>query len=183
VLGYSPQELKFDGAYHSLKVTVRNTANLTIQARRGYWAPRHAVDPAEAAKEEIQETVFSREEIQEIPLDLQTEFFKTGDFQAELTVAARLNVQSLRFRKADERNNDTLTVVTGLFDANGNYISGIQRLLNMHLRDQTLATLQSTGINVQESFKVAAPGRYVIRLVVRDAEGHTTTAKNGVEIP
>jgi hypothetical protein len=54
----------------------------------------------------------------------------------------------------------------------------------LHLRDQTLATLQSTGINVQESFQVAAPGRYVIRLVVRDAEGHTTTAKNGgVEIP
>jgi VWFA-related protein len=184
VLGYSPQELKFDGTYHSLKVTVRNTANLTIQARRGYWAPRHAVDPAEAAKEEIQETVFSREEIQEIPVDLQTEFFKTGDFQAELTVATRLTVQSLRFRKADERNNDTLTVVTGLFDANGNYISGIQRLLKLHLRDQTLATLQSTGINVQESFQVAAPGRYVIRLVVRDAEGHTTTAKNGgVEIP
>jgi len=37
---------------------------------------------------------------------------------------------------------------------------------------------------VQENFHVAAPGRYVIRLVVRDAEGHTTTAKNGgVEIP
>ena len=40
------------------------------------------MDPAEVAKEEIQETVFSREEIQEIPVDLQTEFFKTGDFQA-----------------------------------------------------------------------------------------------------
>ena len=53
------------------------------------------------AKEEIQETVFSREEIQEIPVDLQTEFFKTGDFQAELTVSAHLNVQSLRFQKGE----------------------------------------------------------------------------------
>ena len=88
------------------------------------------------------------------------------------------------FRKANERNNDTLTVVTGLFDTNGNYISGIQRRVSMHLRDQTLATLESTGINLQENFNVAAPGRYVIRLVVRDTEGHTTTAKNGgVEIP
>ena len=196
VLGFSPQELKYDGAYHSLKVSLKvalnvalkvaskNSAGLTIQARRGYWAPKHAVDGDEAAKEEIQETVFSREEIHEIPVDLETEFFKTGDFQAELTVSAHLNVQALRFRKANDRNNDTLTVVTGLFDANGNYISGIERRVNMHLRDQTLATLESTGINMQENFKVAAPGRYVIRLVVRDAEGHTTTAKNGgVEIP
>jgi VWFA-related protein len=184
VLGFSPQELKLDGAYHALKVTLRNSANLITQARRGYWAPNHAVDPAEVAKEEIQETVFSRDEIQEIPVELQTEFFKTGDFQAELTVSARLNVQNLRFRKVNERNNDTLTVVTGLFDANGNYISGIQRRVSMHLRDQTLATLESAGINLQENFNVAAPGRYVIRLVVRDTEGHTTTAKNGgVEIP
>jgi VWFA-related protein len=184
VLGFSPQDLKLDGAYHALKVSLRNSPNLTAQARRGYWAPNHAVDTAEVAKEEIQETVFSRDEIQEIPVDLQTEFFKTGDFQAELTVSARLNVQNLRFRKANERNDDTLTVVTGLFDANGNYISGIQRLVKMHLRDQTLSSLERAGINLQENFKVAAPGRYVIRLVVRDAEGHATTAKNGgVEIP
>jgi VWFA-related protein len=184
VLGFSPDNLKFDGAYHALKVTLKNSANLTIQARRGYWAPNHATDPAEVAKEEIEATVFSREEIQEIPVDLQTEFFKSGDFQAELTVSARLNVKGLRFRKADDRNNDILTVVTGLFDTNGNYISGIERRVNMHLRDQTLARLESAGINVQENFHVAAPGRYVIRLVVRDAEGHTTTAKNGgVEIP
>ena len=184
VLGFSPQDLKFDGAYHGLKVTLKNSSNLIVQARRGYWAPNHSVDPAEVAKEEIRETVFSREEIQEIPVELQTEFFKSADFKAELTVVAHLNVQNLRFRKANERNNDTLTVVTGLFDSNGNYISGIERLVNMHLRDQTLATLESSGINVTESFHVAAPGRYVIRLVVRDAEGHTTTAKNGgVEIP
>ena len=121
--------------------------------------------------------------MQEIPVDLETEFFKTGDFQAELTVSARLNVQALRFRKANDRNNDTLTMVTGLFDANGNYISGIERRVNMHLRDQTLATLESTGINMQENFNVAAPGRYVIRLVVRDGEGHTSAKNGSVEIP
>ena len=114
--GFSPQELKFDGAYHALKVTLRNSANLTVQARRGYWAPNHKVDPAEVAQEEIQETVFSRDEIQEIPVDLQTEFFKTEDFKAELTVTARLTLQGVRFRKADDRNIDILTVVTGLFD-------------------------------------------------------------------
>jgi VWFA-related protein len=39
VLGFSPQALKFDGAYHGLKVTVKNSSGLTLQARRGYWAP------------------------------------------------------------------------------------------------------------------------------------------------
>jgi hypothetical protein len=38
-------------------------------------------------------------------------------------------------------------------------------------------------MNVRTNFDVA-PGSYVVRLVVRDAEGHTMAARNGeVEIP
>ncbi len=182
VLGFSPQNLKPDGSFHSLKVTVRNISNPTVQARRGYWAPNHVIDPAEAEKEELREDVFSRDEIHDIPVDLHTEFFKSSETKAELTVTALLNPDNLRFQKAAERNNDTLTVVTGLFDGNGNYISGIQRVVQLHLRDQTLTALRNDGISVQETFTVP-PGRYFVRLVVQDAGGQTTAARNeGVEI-
>jgi VWFA-related protein len=183
VLGFSPQDLKYDGAYHGLKVTVKNTANLTIQARRGYWAPRHAVDSAEAAREEIQETVFSREEIHGAPLEVQTEFFDSGDQKFELTVTAQLDVKALGFTKAQDRNDDTLTVVAGLFDPNGNYVAGVEKVVELHLRNQTLETFQNAGINVKETFKVP-PGRYLVRVVVRDSGGKTITARNGgVQIP
>jgi VWFA-related protein len=183
VLGFSPQELKYDGAYHGLKVTVKNSPNLTIQARRGYWAPRHAVDSAEAAQEEIQETVFSREEVQAIPLDVQTEFFRSGDEKFELTVTAQLDVKAFRFTKAQDRNDDTLTVVAGLFDPNGNYVAGVEKVVELHLRDNTLEAFENAGINVKENFNVA-PGRYLVRVVVRDSGGKTITARNGgVQIP
>jgi VWFA-related protein len=183
LLGFSPQNLKPDGSYHGLKVTVRNVSSPTVQARRGYWAPNHAMDTAEAAKEELREDVFSREEIRGIPVDLHTEFFKSSEDKAELTVTALLNPDSLRFQKAAERNNDTVTVVTGVFDGNGNYVAGIQRVVQLHLRDQTLTALRSAGISVEETFTVR-PGRYLVRLVVQDAGGQTTAARNeGVEIP
>lgn len=183
IVGYSPENLKFDGSYHNVKVTIRNGTRLTLQARRGYWAPNHEVDPAEQAREEIREAVFSREELRDIPLDLQTEFFKSGDLTAELTVVARLDANTVRFRRAEDRNNDTLMVVAGLFDANGNFVSGIRRVIELRLRDQTLEAMRNAGINVKESFNVA-PGHYVVRVVVRDAEGKTMAARNGdVEIP
>lgn len=183
ILGFSPHDLKPDGSYHPLRVTVRNVSSPTLQARRGYWAPNHAMDAAEAAKEELKEDVFSREEIRGIPVDLHTEFFKSSEDKAELTVTALLNPDSLRFQKAAERNNDTVTVVTGLFDGNGNYVAGIQRVVQLHLRDQTLTALRNDGISVEERFTVP-PGRYVVRLVVQDAGGQTTAARNeGVEIP
>ncbi len=193
LLGFSPQNLKFDGSYHGLKVSVRNVANptltgplyegLSLQVRHGYWAPEHALDAAEAANERLKEDVFSREEIHEIPVDLHTEFFKSTDDKAELTVTAVLKPDSLRFQKTGERNNDKVTVVAGIFDGNGNYVAGIQKVVQLHLRDQTLAGLQSEGMGVTETFSVA-PGRYVVRLVVQDAGGQTTATRNeGVEIP
>jgi len=182
VLGFSPQNLKFDGSYHNLKVTLKNGKDVTLQVRRGYWAPKHEADPAEDAKEEIREAVFSRDEIQDIPVEIQTEFFKSGEFAAELTVETRLDLKALRFRKAEDRNNDTLTVVTGLLDPNGIYVAGMERVMEMHLRDQTLEAMRNERIAVKESFNVA-PGRYVVRVVVRDSEGKTMAARNGgVEI-
>ena len=150
ILGFSPDNLKFDGSYHGLKVKLKEAAKFDgvkfdIVARRGYWAPSHAVDPAEAAKEELKETLFSRDEIADIPLDLHAEFFKPSGAKAEISVVARLDAKALKFRKAEERNNDTLTVVTGLFDQNGNYISGIERVVEMRLRDQSLEVLESSG--------------------------------------
>jgi hypothetical protein len=183
VLGFSPQNLKPDGSYHPLKVNVRNVSSPTLQARRGYWAPNHAMDVAEAAKEELRDDVFSREEIRGIPVDLHTEFFKTSETKAELTVTALFNPDNLHFQKAAERSDDTVTVVTGLFDGNGNYVAGIQRVVQLHLRDQTLTALRNDGISVEETFSVS-PGRYVVRPVVQDAGGQTTAARNeGVEIP
>jgi hypothetical protein len=183
ILGFSPQNLKLDGSYHGLKVTVRNVSSPAVQARRGYWAPNHAMDGAEAAQEELREDVFSREEIHDIPVDLHTEFFKSSEDKAELTVTALLNPDNLRFQKASERNDDTVTVVTGVFDGNGNYIAGIQRVVQLHLRDQTLTALRDAGISVEEKFTVP-PGRYLVRLVVQDAGGQTTAARNeGVDIP
>ena len=183
VLGFSPQDLKYDGSYHGLKVTIKNAANLTIQARRGYWAPSHAVDSEEAAREEIQETVFSHDEVRTIPLEVQTEFFESGGGKFDLTVTAQLDAKALRFDRIQDRNDDTVTVVAGLFDPNGNYVAGIQKMIKLHLRNQTLQAFQKAGLSVKEDFNVY-PGRYLVRVVVRDSVGNTITARNaGLEIP
>ena len=183
VLGFSPQNLKFDGSYHNLKVSLKSPAGLALQARRGYYAPKHEVDAAQEAKREIEETLFSRDEWHDIPVELHTQFFKSSDVAAKLSILARIDVRQLRFRKVDGRNLDVLTVVAGVFDRNGNYISAIEKTVDMHLRDESLAGKLSSGITVRSAFDVT-PGGYFVRIVVRDAEGQKMAAINGaVEIP
>jgi len=92
-------------------------------------------------------------------------------------------VKHIRFRKVDGRNKNDLTVVSALFDRNGNYLKGEEKILQMNWKDETLESQLASGVTVKTSFDVK-PGKYRVRLIVRDAEGQSITAANSaVEIP
>jgi VWFA-related protein len=183
LLGFSPQNMKINGAYHTLKVSLTGKQKFSVQARHGYYAPRSIADPAEAAKEEIQEALFSQDEIHDLPVELQTQFFKKDPSQARLAVLTHVDVKGMRFRKAEGRNRDNLTVATAIFDENGNFVTGGEKIVEMKLFDKTVDRLSHSGFTLKSSFDVK-PGTYLVRLVVRDAEGAQMAARNGaVSIP
>ncbi|HEV3421650.1 MAG TPA: VWA domain-containing protein [Candidatus Acidoferrum sp.] len=183
VLAFSPQNRKMDGQYHLLRVALAKKSKYSIQARRGYYAPRKVDDPLELARQEIQEAIYSQEEINELPLDLQTQYFKNDPEGVRLSVVSRLEVKNMHFRKTEGRSLDDLTLATAIFDENGNFITGGEKTVQMRLKDTTYERLAHTGLTVKSSFAVK-PGRYLVRQVVRDSEGSQMAARNGaVEIP
>jgi VWFA-related protein len=184
LLGFSPQNLRMDGSFHSLKVSVLKTIrDVSVDARKGYYAPTHTEDAKETARRELEEALFSREEMTDIPLDFGTQFFKPTAESAKLSVLVKLDVRKLRFRKEEDRNKDELTLVCGVFDRNGVYVTGVQKLIEMRLKDETLEKRLDNGITIRNSLDIK-PGQYSLRIVVRDAEGALMSARNGVvEIP
>jgi VWFA-related protein len=176
LLGFSPQNLKSDGSFHTLKVTLKNAPGLTLSARHGYYAPKRTDDAAETARQEIEAALFSHDEMLELPIELHTQFFKSGDLAARISVMAHLDLKQFKFHKADGRNNNQVTLVAGIFDRNGNYLQGIRKVVELRLKDETLANM-SNGVTVRTTFDVK-PGIYVVRLVVRDTEGQALSATN-----
>jgi VWFA-related protein len=183
VLAYSPDNLKMDGRFHNISVTLANARGMTVQARRGYFAPSQSDDPAKRVKEEIQQVVFSHEEMNELPVEVHTQFFKVSDTDARLSVLARLDIRLLHFRKEEGRNLNLLTFVTAIFDRDGKFIAAREKLLDLHLHDGSLDELLKTGLTTKTSFDIK-PGTYLVRQVVRDAEGGQMSSLNRtVEIP
>jgi VWFA-related protein len=184
MLGFAPENLKPDGTYHALKVKLNSPAKLSLQARRGYFSPKGKESEEAADKEEIQSAVFSREEIHELPVALNTQFFKPSDTEAKLKVLASVDLKQLQFRKEDGRNRNDLTVVSAVFDNNGNFVTGLQKTVQLRLLDATVERLQhAPPIKVTSDFDVK-PGSYLVRLVVRDSEGHLMATENAaVQIP
>jgi len=183
VLAFSPRNLKYDGRFHRLKVTLVNPKGFTLQARHGYFAPKASEDAAARAKEEIEEAVYSQDDLRELPIDVHTQFYKVNDTDARLAVLTHLEMSSVHFRKDQDRNRNDVTFITVLFDRDGKYITGKEKKLLLRLRDGTLAKLTQSGITLKTEFDLK-PGTYMVREIVRDSEaGQLSGMSRTVEIP
>jgi VWFA-related protein len=186
MLGFTPSSVKLDGSYHKLKVTVTRLNRFgdpmyETQARRGYFAPMEGGDPKKESHDELQEALFSQDEIGDIPMELQTQSFKIDSFNRELYITVRLQVRDLPFRLVNGRHHDSITMATSIFDDNGNFVTGGQKEVNFNLLDSSYESMQRSGLVLKASFELE-PGRYIVRQVVRDSENSQMAARNGTAI-
>ncbi len=183
LLAFSPQNLKFDGRFHPIQVKLVTLKGLTVQARRGYFAPKKPADATEQEKDEIREALFSQDETHELPIDVHTQFFMKDEADARITVLTRIDLHPLHFRKEVDRNVDNLTFVTAVFDQDGHQISAQEKDVQLRMFDGTLERYLQSGITMKTSFDVK-PGTYLVRAVVRDSEsGQISGLNRTVEIP
>jgi VWFA-related protein len=183
LLAYSPRNLKADGKYHNLKVTLTVKDNYTVEARHGFFAAARGETEAQAARREIDDALFSQNVQHDLPVDLETRVEKNAKGGQQLDIFAELDIAQFHFRKANGVNQDGLTIVAALFDSNGNYVDGTQKTLNFNLKDETLAQFSKTGASSELNLDVK-PGVYFLRFVARDTNDNHVSAQNAtVDVP
>jgi VWFA-related protein len=183
VLAFTPQDFKLDGSYHKLKVTLTNPKAMNLQARKGYYSAKYSADPKEQIKQQIEEAFFSRDEIHDLPATLATQYFKLESGDVKLSAVATIDLKKLTFHKAADRNLNDVTIETGLFDEDGNFVTGFEKVVTLKLLDGTLEKRMQSGVGVKSTFTVH-PGRYVVRMVVRDTGDEFMAAQSSlVELP
>lgn len=178
VLGFTPAEGKMDGSFHRLKVEVTGRRGLTIEARRGYLEPKRSKDPAEQAKQDLLEAVFSREKLNDLPTALQTQIKGNA-----LTVMTHMDIRPMRFEKSAGVNHSSVTAVVSLFDADGAYVKGLQDQLKLDFPDATLDARMASGVSFKNEFKGLSTGDYLVRVVLRDAQGQMASSEQAVAVP
>jgi hypothetical protein len=88
ILGFAPHHLTSDGRFHAVVIKLTNAAlkGDSVQARRGYYAPKQGEGLPEASAKEIENAVFSCDDIRDLPLEMHTEIKKSEGSGGELTV-------------------------------------------------------------------------------------------------
>ncbi len=179
MLAFSPREVRIDGKYHNVKVTVRNAQGFTIDARKGYYAPVQFSDPVEQAKNAMRAAVFSREELNDIPVDVVADLLTKDEQTAQIITQARFYPQTLKLRQSDERRYGRLRMICSVFDPNGQYIKAVEKVLELQMRDDAFKQASQQGVVMRAEVDVK-PGKYLVRVVIRDVDGQQTAAHNVV---
>lgn len=176
VLGFSPNGLKPDGSFHSIKVRMLIAKGAHVEARAGYYAVKE--DPKDRnATADMDDAVFSRSQVNDIPVVLQTGYSKqNGAEDAKVLIVAKIDVRSLHFHTRDGRSRDSMVVVSALFDTEGGYVTGLKKTVNLSLSDDSVVKTDQ-GFTLRSEF-AAKPGEYLVRFVVREAEGKAMTTLN-----
>jgi VWFA-related protein len=170
VLGFSPENLKINGSQHDLKVKVPNHHGITIEARKEYFAPSPELSPTEKKFQHLNREVTATDSPAEFPSELKIEPVLLPSGQPMLRVSIHVDVSKLPFQKIADRKVERLIFITALFDSQDHFVSGVQGVMDLRLKDSTFAALSNSGVTAKLTLD-APSGQYRLRQVVQETSG------------
>jgi hypothetical protein len=196
ILAFAPDDIKPDGKFHAIKVTLtENQKSVTIQARRGYFAPTiGGARPTEAKEvtgagadstvpEHIREMILSRTDASQLPVQLTVNSSEGQNGTHILSLSSHLDVSSLPFQKDGGRNLNTVMFFFSVFDAKDELIDAQMRRAKVNVADAQLPALFKAGLDLSVMFQLKR-GTYRVREVVTESEEHRMTAfSRNITIP
>lgn len=178
VLGFTPENLRQDGAYHSLKVKLANSHGLTISAREGYYAPQKPKEmTADQKLVRFENEVMAVDTVAGIPANLEVKPQRLENGDSELNLSVHLDIAKLPFKKENDRSAERLIMVTALFDERNEFLTGAEQIVDLSLKPETLAKLSKDGFDAKMSLE-APPGNYRVRQVVVEVATGKLAAMN-----
>jgi VWFA-related protein len=196
ILAFSPKGMRTDGKFHALTVVLSEKhKGFSVQARRGYFAPvnaaaaeaenkdREAAESEAQLREQLRETILSKTDISQFPVDLAIKVTDEQGGKAALSLSSHMDVQPLHFRKEGEHNFNALTFSFAVFDEKEKLVASQQREEKLDVLDGQLPDLRKAGVDANLTFHLK-PGTYRVREVVADSEEHHMTAlSREIDIP
>jgi VWFA-related protein len=182
VLGFAPEGLKANGSKHDLKVKLAEPAHMTVSSRPAYYAPSPELTPTEKRFRKLEQSVMTAENPAEIPIEFTATPEKLASGETSLKVLVHVDVNKLPFQDLSERHTERLIFITALFDTKNQFLTGVQGVMELRVKDATLKQISTRGLDAKLS--ISAPeGTYRVRQVVQEAVGgHITAISRTVEI-
>lgn len=199
ILGFAPTEIKHDGKWHALDVSlVSPHKGYTISARRSYvaFATTSSTDarsqPAEISSagakppatvqeaeenEMIREALYAQNDSSELPVAWAAKAVSGSSDSRDVTLFSHLDLESVALQKEGDRNTNRLTYIAAAFDRQNKLIAIKQRHATISVPDERIAKVKKEGVDLDMTLSLAS-GIYRLRTVVYDSAEHRIAASS-----
>jgi VWFA-related protein len=182
VMTFSAPQQESDGRYHPIKLEV-SRGGLDLAYRKGYYAPREEQTFERRKREDIVEALQAPGNLNEVPVELAYNYYQDDESKYVVSLSTNVNIRGLHFLNEDSRRKNLVHMVVAAFDETDRFLDGIEKSVDLRLKEDSYTGLLNRGLNSRVEFRLA-PGRYKIKAVVREsAGGKMGSATRIVEIP
>jgi len=182
LMAFSPDNVKENGAYHNLRVMVPGRHDATISARSGYFAQSREQAQLTAKFQKLNQEVMASDTLTGLAIDVTTQSEPLGAGISALKVNVHVNGRGLSFMKENKSHTERVIFVTALFDLQGNYLSGVEAVMDMAVKEVLFAHISNEGVDAKSTLQLP-PGKYRLRAVVQEVVvGRIATISRDVEI-
>jgi VWFA-related protein len=196
LVGFDPEDEKFDRKYHSIKLKVKRPG-LQTRTRAGFIGfPDGPQAPAPQTRAgQILSALFSPFGARDVTTQMTSFFFNSPNPERKqkndpenlsfVRSLFHIDASNLTFRDADNGMKILkLEIATFTFNENGVVVEQHGRAFELRLDEARYAWALKRGFNYTDDFVIKKPGAYQFRAVIRDAEtGRMGSAGQFIQVP
>lgn len=184
IVGYYSTQPAKDGKFRRITVAVKDKPQARLSYRQGYFADKTWGTMSAVEKErQLEEAMLLEDPVTDIPIALELDFFQLNRAEYFVPVFLKIPGSELQLAKHRGAQRTRIDFIGEVKDDSGFTQQNVRDKVDIPLTDQEAADLGRRPVQYETGFTLL-PGKYVIRLLARDAEtGRIGTFQTTFTIP
>jgi VWFA-related protein len=186
IIGYYSTHLATDGKYRRVRVSLNGplSASADLTFRQGYYGDKSFGNFSASDKErQLEDALMLDNPVTEITIALEVNYFQLNSAEYFVPVAVKIPGSELALAKRRGALRTLIDFIGEVKDDNGYTIQNMRDKLDIPLDKETAEKLATSPIQYETGFTLL-PGKYVIKLLARDAEtGRIGTYQASFAVP
>jgi VWFA-related protein len=184
LIGYYTSHTADDGRFRRVKVALNGGIEAELAYRQGYFADKAFTKFTAADKErQLEDALMLENPITDISIAMEVNYFQLNRAQYFIPVAVKIPGSELALVRRGGAQRTLIDFIGEVKDEYGYTMQNVRDKLDIKLTDDTAAQLATRPIQYETGFTLL-PGRYVIKLLARDAEtGRMGTYQTSFTVP
>jgi VWFA-related protein len=184
VIGYYSTHTAADGRFRRVRVSLARELPADLTYREGYYGDKEFARLTGVERErQLEEALMLENPITDITIALEVNYFQLNRAEYFVPVAVKIPGSELALARRRGAQRTLIDFIGEIKDEYGITISNVRDRIDIKLTDETASQLARRPIQYETGFTLL-PGKYVIKLLARDAEaGRIGTYQTAFTVP